>query len=92
MNQNPESTFPVYEYDVPLPHRNSNTLLNSKRAYAIGQEHLGMTRVLENMPVGASCLLSNWATATVKHVQTKHGYRYTRQHQPDGSVRIWRIK
>lgn len=83
---------PVFDRDVPVPKKGRAEFLDPKHAYLVGQEQFGLSYGLSCMEVGESCLISNWATTSVTYVQQKHGMKFQRELQADGSVRIWRVE
>lgn len=83
---------PVFDNNIPPPRKGKLQHLNPRHAYLVGQEDIQLAQGLGYMEVGQSCLLSNWATTSVSYIQKKLGFRFQRQQQPDGTVRIWRIK
>lgn len=92
MTNTPQIIQPVFDKHVPMPHKHREDCQLSKRAYLVGQENFSITHALSLMEIGDSCLLSNWATTSVHYSQSKTGYKFTRQIQDDGTVRIWRVK
>jgi hypothetical protein len=83
---------PIFDKDIPIPRKGKAIYRNPAHAFLVGQEGWGVTEALKLMEVGDSCLLSNWATTSAHYVASKTGYKFQRQLQPDGTVRIWRVK
>lgn len=83
---------PKFDKSVPFPITGRPGFYDPHKAYSIRQPHFPISYLLSVMQVGESFLASNYATTSVNYAQKKHGYRYKRQLQVDGSVRIWRIK
>ncbi len=84
--------LPVFDRHIPAPDKGTLECLDPKRAYVLAYPGLSVSYVLKCMDPGDSCLLSNWATPSVDYLQKTQGYRFQRQLQSDGSVRIWRTK
>lgn len=83
---------PVFDDHIPPPRKGKAEYLDAKHSYLVGQRDFHLSYGLSCMEVGQSCLLSNWATTSISYVQNKTGFQFQRQLQPDGSVRVWRIK
>lgn len=86
------SIKPQFDKHIPIPRKGKAEFLDTKRAYLVGQEGFGIAYALFVMEVGESCLLSNWATTSITYVQNKTGFKFQRQLQDDGSVRVWRTE
>jgi hypothetical protein len=84
--------MPIFDQDVPIPAKGRVQFQDPNRSYFIGQEQFSISFALSCMKVGESGLMSNWATTSINYIQKKLGYRFQRESQVDGSVRVWRIK
>lgn len=92
MFKDQSASCPVFEKGFPVPRKGKAIYHDSGRAFLVGQEQFGVTEALRLMEVGDSCLLSNWATTSIHYVASKTGMKFQRQLQPDGTVRLWRVK
>lgn len=92
MTHEPQKDRPIFDKGIPIPSKQRSALMNQGRTVVVGQEQFSVSLVLAAMQVGDSCLLSNWAPTSVNYVQKKTPFRYQREVQPDGNVRVWRVK
>lgn len=83
---------PIFDQNIPIPAKGSVKLHDPKRSYFIGQEQFSISFALSCMQIGESGVMSNWATPSINYIQKKLGYRFQRESQEDGSVRVWRVK
>lgn len=83
---------PQFDKHIPIPAKGKKEYLCSTRAYVVGQEDFAIGYALSCMEVGDSCLISNWAAPSISYAQNKYGYKFQRQLQEDGSVRVWRTE
>lgn len=83
---------PVFDKDIPIPPKRKADLFDDIKPYVVGQRQFSVSYVLTCMEVGDSCLISSWAPTSVSYIQKKTGFRFQREVQNDGTVRIWRKK
>lgn len=83
---------PVFDKNVPIPRKGKAVYHDPRRTFLVGQEGFSLVYAFSCMEIGDSCLMSNWASPSVTYAQKKLGYKFTRQIQDDGTVRIWRTE
>jgi hypothetical protein len=89
--KNTFANTPVFEKGIPVPRKGPPVFCDPSHTYLVGQPEFPVAASLLKMEIGDSCLLSNWASASVHYVSAKHKIKFQRQLQPNGTVRVWRI-
>jgi len=84
--------IPVFDSTIPVPRKGPQVFLDPRHSFVVGQLGVGVSHALSMMQVGESCLLSNWSTGSINYVQKTTGYKFQRQIQENGTVRVWRVK
>jgi len=80
-----------FDKNIPLPARLKDDKMD-KATYAIDNPEWPLTTLLSIMKPGESFLISNYADAIRRNITERHGFKFSRQKQPDGTVRIWRVE